>query len=146
MTILEQEANAGFPRMRGARFQASVPIIQQLVDGWLRKLPVQVAIQDRNRLLISYSGVNIPADIVAVTPALDVVLSTPWWSRAALWGVLTWKPALQKYLQRRDKFIVIVCGEIPAVARYAHLWRHVSDVRARTEPGRLWLDIQAVIS
>ena len=145
MSVLDAEARAGFPRMRGTRLRATLPIPQDLLDHWLSKLPVDVELQERNRLSISYAGVAVTAELVGITPQLAIVLSTPWWSRAALWGVLTWKPELQAYLRQQDKLIYILCGEIPAVARYRYLWRHVSDVQARTEPGRLVLDIQVLI-
>jgi hypothetical protein len=116
------------------------------MDQWLSKLAVRVEMQARNRLSISYGAVAVTAELVGITRELAIVLSVPWWSRAALWGVLTWKPGLQTYLRQQDKLIYILCGEIPAVASYRYLWRHVSDVQSRTEPGRLVLDIQVLIS
>ena len=132
--------------MRGARFRASVPIRQEMVDGWLRESGIGVEILPENRVSISYKSVRVRAEIVGVTPDLAVALSTPWWSRAALWGVLTWKPGLQSYVQQREKLVYVMCGRIPAVARWRELWRHVSEVRARTAPGRLVVDLQAVVS
>ena len=146
MKVFEAEARAGFPRLRGTRVRATVPIDQAMVDGWLRRTPVNAEIQERNRLLVQYGGVRMAAEIVGVTPDLTVVLSTPWWSRAALFGVLVYKPGLQDYLRQQGGLVHIVCGQIPAVARYRYLWRHVSDVQARTERGRVMLDVQIVIA
>jgi hypothetical protein len=146
MRILDAEAKAGFPRIRGTRLHAIVPISQYLLDQWLSRLAVNVAIQERNQFSISYAGIGLTAELVGIAPDLSIVLTTPWWSRAALWAVLTWKPGLQAYLRQHDKLVYILCGEIPAVARYRYLWRYVSEVRARTEPGRLVLDIHVLIS
>lgn len=145
MKVLEAEARAGFPRMHGARLRATVPIDQVLVDGWLSRTGVGVEIEDGNRLSISYGSVRTGAEIAGITPDLTIVLKVPWWSRAAVWGVLVYKPGLQAYLRQQGGFVHIVCSQIPAVAKYRYLWRHVAEVQVRTVPGRLVLGIRVFV-
>jgi hypothetical protein len=64
MKIVDKEARAGFPRMRGGRMRATVPISQDLLDRMLSKLRLNVKIEEHNRILISYGVVRAVADIV----------------------------------------------------------------------------------
>jgi hypothetical protein len=145
MKVFEKEAKAGFPRLSGTWVRATIPIAQELVDRLSGDLPLDVTIHEGNRISISYGVVRAAAEIVQVTPEMTVILSTSWLSRTALSGALAWKPELQAYLRKQGKFVHVVCSRIPAVARYQYLWRHVSEVQARTAPGRLVLDIQVFI-
>ena len=145
MKILDKEARAGFPRMRGTRVRATIPISQDLLDRILSKPQWNVEIQEHNRISVSYGVVRVAADIVRVTPDLTVVLSTSWLSRTALRGVLALKPGLQVYLRQQDGLVHVLCGRIPTVARYRYLWRHLADVQARTAPGRLVLNFDLQI-
>src|SRR4051794_17577625 len=115
MKTIDKEARAGFPRMCGARVHATVPVSQDLLDGLLRTLPVSVEVQEHNRILVSYRTIRASAEVVHITPELTVVLSTSWFYRTAVRGVLAWKPGLHAYLAQQDRFVYILCGRIPAV-------------------------------
>jgi hypothetical protein len=145
MKIVDKEARSGFPRIRGARLSATVPISQEVMDRMLRKLPLRVEIQEQNRIFVSYGVIRAAAQIVRVTPELTVVLSASWLSRTALRGVLAWKPGLQRYIAAQDGFVYILCSQIPRIARYRYWWQHLSEIQARTVPGQLVLDIRAHI-
>ena len=71
-----------------------------------------------------------------------IVLSTSWFSRAAIRAVLFWKPGWKAFLDQQDRFVYVLCANIPAVARYRYLWQYVSKVDARTAPGLLILNTE----
>jgi len=146
MTVLSEEAKAGFPRLRGTHFRANIPVSQDVLNRLLSNAGIQLQVQQHNRLLISYRVFRVAAELVLVTRELDVVLSASWWSRSAIKAALVWKPQLQSYLSQQDRFVSIHCGRISAVRKYEYLWRHISQVHARTVAGRLELDIQVVIT
>lgn len=144
--MLSEEAKAGFPRLRGAHFRANIPLSQDVLNRLLRNAQIQLEPQEGNRILISYRVFRFAAELVLITRELDVLLSLSWWSRSAIRAALAWKPQLQGYLSQQDRFVSIHCGRISAVRKYEYLWRHISQVRARTVSGRLELDMEIVIT
>src|SRR3954451_22121587 len=97
LSVLSEEAKAGFPRLRGTQFRANIPVPEDVLNRLLRNAGVQLELQERNRILISYRGFRVAAELVLVTRELDVVLSASWWSRSAIKAALVWKPQLQMY-------------------------------------------------
>jgi len=120
---------------------ATVPISQEILNYLLSNIQIGVEIEEHNRVLISFRMFRAAAEIVGVTPDLVVVLSTSWVLRMTLRAVLAWKPSLQAYMAEKDGFVYVFCGLIPAVRRYEYLWQHLTEVRARTQAGRLILDL-----
>ena len=146
MSVLTEEAKAGFPRLQGTHFVAHIPVSQDVLNGLLNNVGIQLEVQERNHILISYGAFRVAAELVLITRELDVLLSASWLSRSAIRAALLWKPQLRTYLSQEDEFISIHCGRISAVGKYEYLWRHISQVHARTVPGRLELDLQVVIT
>ncbi len=142
MTVLEQELRAGLPGFEGARVRATVPVRQDVLDLLLERTDFRVDIHERNQITIRYGMVQVKAEIVRVTPELTLVLKLSWFSRTALRGAMAWKPGLHVYLDQRDEFVYILCGRIPAVAKYKNIWQHLSGIDARTVPGKLVFDAE----
>ena len=141
MTIFDKEARAGFPRMRGARVRAAIPISEDLLQRMLSKVAVGLELHNNNVIFVSWRAFRVQARLVEITPDLTVVLSASWLSRTAIRAALTWKPGLQKWLAQQDGLVYILCSRFPAVARHEYLWRHISAVQARTAPGKLTLNV-----
>lgn len=142
LKLFDEEARAGFPRMRGTRMRGVIPVTQEVLNSLLSSMRFQIELQAHNRILISYRGVRLVAELISISQNLRIVLSTSWLSRAAIRAVLFWKPGWKVFLDQQDRFVYVLCADIPAVARYRYLWQYVSKVNAQTAPGLLILNIE----
>ena len=142
LKLFDEEARAGFPRMRGTRLRGVIPVTQELLNSLLSSLRFHMELQAHNRVLISYRGVRLAANLIGISPNLMIILSTSWLSRAAIRAVLFWKPGWKVFLNQQDRFVYVLCADIPAVARYRYLWQYVSKVDAQTAPGLLILNTE----
>ena len=46
MSVLSEEAKAGFPRLRGTHLRANIPVSQDLLNRLLSKVAVRLELQD----------------------------------------------------------------------------------------------------
>lgn len=128
--------------MRGTRLRATIPVTQEVLDSLLSSLRLHIELQGNNHIQVSYRGIRVAAELIGISTELMLVLSTSWISRTAIRAVLALKPEWRTFFDQKDKFVYILCAEIPAVARYRYLWRFISKIDARTATGLLLLDAE----
>lgn len=145
MTTLAEEAKAGFPRLRGAQLNATLPVREALLNQLLARFPVTVEIREHNQISARLWGFTVSAEIVRIQSELEVVLRTSLLSRAALRAVLALKRELNAYVRVDGGLVYVRGGAIPAVEEFRYAWRHITSVRARTLPGILLLDLDLLV-
>ena len=143
---LERELGAGLPRLAGARIVGSLPVSEQLLNELIpHGAPVtELRLLDGNQFTLSGSMWNLPpielhATLVAVDVSLNVTLN--------LHGNLLKRRALElvasrfPYVRRGPGHsLIVAAGDIPAVAHYRFLWRHLTHLAVRTRSGSLVCD------
>jgi hypothetical protein len=141
-TTLEREIAAGLPRLRGARIRGTVPVTEQLLNELMPPgAPApEVRLLDDNQFTLDAVLWILPfqvhATLVSVDPGLNVTIE--------LHGHVLKRTAISM-AARRLPFVrsgpggslVIAVGELPAVARYRHVWQHLTHLAVRTHRGML---------
>jgi hypothetical protein len=144
MRAFEKELHAGFPRMRGANLRGTVPITQALANEALHEW-ASVQIGPGNRVTARVFSIPFSATIERIDPDLTVVLRPKFFASGATVLILAFKPALRQFVHKQRGLVYVRLSSIPAVARYDGFWRHITQIRARTEPQTLSLDWELVV-
>jgi hypothetical protein len=139
---LEREMAAGLPRLTGARIRGTVPMTEQLINELLPPgAPAsELRLLDDNQFTLNALLWILPIQVRATLVSVDVGLNVT----IELHGHVLKRNALS-IAARRLPFVrsgpgqslIIAAGELPAVARYRHVWRHLTHLAIRTGRGTL---------
>jgi hypothetical protein len=143
---LERELAAGLPRLAGAHITGTVPVREVLLNELIGELvapgaPAPVLrLLDGNQFTLDAVLWILPFQVHATLVSVDLDLNVT----IALHGHVLKRSALS-IAARRLPFVrsgpggslIIAAGDVPAVARYRHVWRHLTHLGVRTYAGRL---------
>jgi hypothetical protein len=139
---LEREMAAGLPRLTGARIRGTVPMTERLINELLPPgVPAsELRLLDDNQFTLNALLWILPFQVHATLVSVDVGLNVT----IELHGHVLKRSAIS-IAARRLPFVrsgpgqslIIAAGALPAVARYRHVWRHLTHLAIRTNRGTL---------
>jgi hypothetical protein len=151
LTVLREEAKAGFPRLIGTFLAGTLPLSQVLINDVLRRLPqappgLALDVLPANRVVARYGFVRatvVLEEHVRVgdgPPQITVRLA----SAVVAWtlGWLLRVPAVRMAGRR----VTIDLGALDGMAAYRPYWSLLRRVELRTTPGQVHVDFELAVT
>ncbi len=139
---LERELAAGLPRLAGARISGTVPLTEQLINDLIPPgAPApELRLLDDNQFTLDAVLWVLPFQVHATLVSVDIALNVT----IALHGHVLKRSAISMAARRLPfvrsgpgQSLIIAAGELPAVARYRHVWQYLTHLAVRTHRGLL---------
>ncbi len=139
---LERELAAGLPRLAGARISGAVPLTEQLINDLMPPgAPApELRLLDDNQFTLDAVLWVLPFQVHATLVSVDIALNVT----IALHGHVLKRSAISMAARRLPfvrsgpgQSLIIAAGELPAVARYRHVWQYLTHLAVRTHRGLL---------
>lgn len=139
---LERELAAGLPRLAGARISGTVPLTEQLINDLMPPgAPApELRLLDDNQFTLDAVLWVLPFQVHATLVSVDIALNVT----IALHGHVLKRSAISMAARRLPfvrsgpgQSLIIAAGELPAVARYRHVWQYLTHLAVRTHRGLL---------
>ena len=141
-TTLERELAAGLPRLTGARITGTIPLTEQFLNELIPRgaFASELRLLDDNQFTVNASLWSLPLQVHATLVSVDIGFNVT----IELHGHVLKRSAIALAARRLPfvrsgpgQSLVVAAGELPAVARYRHVWQHLTHVAVRTQMGTL---------
>lgn len=150
LTILQDEAKNDFPRLRGTRVSANVPIteswlnknISRSSNGVLRSLRLEI--QPSNQIVVHFGVVHATAVLdetidFGESPTLVLRL------RSVLIASILRNTVSIPFVRFKGTLVRVDLGAIPYISQNRRFWKHIRVLRLATHPRRLDIRIEIAI-